>query len=121
MKIEDIKKILYDIVHNSLFVSSTPSSEDKEKLDEIYNYFIDNRNAIDDLRTILSLRNNDTKDAYDKYIRNILINVNTDIKLDILNNQTNYEDIIKNNNIYIDIWLSLTIDERISYLKNIRI
>ena len=37
MKIEDIKKILYDIVHNSLFVSSTPSSEDKEKLDEIYN------------------------------------------------------------------------------------
>ena len=118
MKIEDIKKILYDIVHNSLFVSSTPSSEDKEKLDEIYNYFIDNRNAIDDLRTILSLRNNDTKDAYDKYIRNILINVNTDIKLDILNNQTNYEDIIKNNNIYIDIWLSLTIDERISYLKN---
>lgn len=116
MELDNYKKTLYDIVHNNLYVSSILSEDDNKSLENIYNYFIDNDNAINDLRTLLTLRDNDTKEIYDKYIRNILVNIKTDIKLDILMSQDNYSDIIKNNNIFIDIYMSLNIDDKIHYL-----
>ena len=116
MELDNYKKTLYDIVHNNLYVSSILSEDDNKSLESIYNYFIDNDNAINDLRTLLTLRDNDTKEIYDKYIRNILVNIKTDIKLDILMSQDNYSDIIKNNNIFIDIYMSLNIDDKIHYL-----
>ena len=95
MKIEDYKKILFDIIHKTIYNSSTLSSEDSKIVEDLYKYFIDNSNAINDLRTLITLRNNDTKDVYDKYISNILVNVNNDIKFDILSSQDSYLDIIK--------------------------
>ena len=73
MELDNYKKTLYDIVHNNLYVSSILSEDDNKSLESIYNYFIDNDNAINDLRTLLTLRDNDTKEIYDKYIRNILV------------------------------------------------
>ncbi len=118
MKIEDYKKILFDIIHKSIYNSSTLSSEDSKIVEDLYKYFIDNSNAINDLRTLITLRNNDTKDVYDKYISNILVNVNNDIKFDILSSQDSYLDIIKNNNIFTDIYLSLSIEDKIKYLQS---
>lgn len=117
MNISDFKNILESIVHSTLYVSNTMSDEQKRNLKEIKAFLKKSDNFIDDLRTLLQTRNSENYFAYDKYINDFLVNSELKIKLEILNNQDKYDDVIKNPKIFINIWESLKIDEKIDYLK----
>lgn len=117
MNISDFKNILESIVQSTLYVSNTMSDEQKRNLKEIKAFLKKSDNFIDDLRTLLQTRNSENYFAYDKYINDFLVNSELKIKLEILNNQDKYDDVIKNPKIFINIWESLKIDEKIDYLK----
>ena len=117
MNISDFKNILESIVHSTLYVSNTMSDEQKRNLKEIKAFLKKSDNFIDDLRTLLQTRNSENYFAYDKYINDFLVNSELKIKLENLNNQDKYDDVIKNPKIFINIWESLKIDEKIDYLK----
>ncbi len=118
MNISDFKNILEELVHTKLYTSSKISKEQKHNYKEMKKYLRKSENLIEDIRTLLVTRNNENYFAYDEYIKEFLIDANIDIKLELLNNQNKYDDIIKNENIYISIWDSLNNKERISYLEN---
>lgn len=118
MNISDLKIILEDLVHSKLYVSSITTKEQQHNYKELKKYLKKSDNLIDDIRTILSTRNNENYFAYDQYIIDFLVDANIDVKLEILNNHTKYEDIIRNDDIYLSIWDSLNNKERISYLES---
>ncbi len=117
MNISDLKNILEDIVHTTLYVNSILTKEQEKKLKEIKKHLKDSNNLIEDIRTLISTRNNENYFAYDKYIEEFLINASLDVKLDILNNQSKYEDIIKDDNIFIRLWDSINSKDKLKYLE----
>lgn len=117
MNISDFKIILEDLVHSKLYTSSIITKEQQHNYKELRKYLKKSKNLIEDIRTLLITRNNENFFAYDEYIKDFLVDASIDIKLDILNNQQKYEDIIKNTDIYLDIWDTLNNKERITYLE----
>lgn len=117
MKISDFKILLEDLVHTKLYVSSKITDEQEKKYKELKNYLRKSENIIEDIRTLLSSRNSENHSAYDTYIIDFFSVANIDVKLDVLKNQSKYEDIIKNNDIYVEIWNFLNTKEKISYLE----
>ena len=115
MEVNDLKNQLYEAVHDDLYVSKV---KDINIENEIINFLCNSNNYFDDLRVIISNRNNENYACYDKYICNILKESSLDIKLEILNNQNFYSDIIKSNDTYLVIFNSLSIDDKYSYLEN---
>jgi len=118
MKATDYKLILENIVHRTLYENSSLSKQDKDKLNEIRNYLRKSKSFIDDLRLIISSRNSEDSFAYCKYISSFLNDSKKDVKLDILNNSNQYEDIMCNDALYLDLWDSLKDEEKIDYLLN---
>ncbi len=118
MKISDFKTVLEELVHSKLYVSSKLNKEQKRKYNELKDFLKKSDDLLCDLRTLLSSRNNENSFAYDEYIEDILKDASINIKLEILNEQSKYEDIIKNNNIYVSIWKTLNNKEKVSYLEN---
>lgn len=112
------KDSLEKIVHDSLYVNSTLSDDVKNELKVIINQLNDSNDYFSDLRTLISHRTNETTIAYNKYINDILCSCSDDNKLLIISNPEKYEDIIKDENIYINIALSLDEDNIISFLKS---
>lgn len=117
MNISDLKTKLEEIVHDTLYRFSKLNKKQKDDLKNIKEFLRESENFIDDLRTVISSRNNENYFAYDSYITEFLLDSSSDTKLEILNNQNNYEDIIRNNDIYIAIWNSLNITEKVTYLE----
>lgn len=117
MNISDLKNILEEIVHDTLYVSSKMTKEQKNNIKKIKDFLKDSENILEDIRVIISSRNNENYFAYDLYIKECLLDSSIDIRLEILNNQSKYEDIIKDNKIYLEIWNSLTISEKVTYLE----
>ena len=115
MEVNDLRNKLYEAVHDDLFISK---NKDIDIENEIINYLVNSKNYFDDLRIIISNRNNENYFCYDKYISNILKESSLDIKLEILNNQNFYSDIIRNNDTYLVIFNSLKDDEKYSYLES---
>ena len=118
MNISDFKKILEELIHTKLYKTSIITKSQKKEYKEIKKYMRSTDNFIDDLKTIISTRNNENYYAYDKYIIEFITDTSLDNKLLFLNNPDKYEDIIRNNDIYVELWESLTLKEKISYLKN---
>ncbi len=116
MKATEYKTILENIVHRTLYECSSLSKQDKEKLNEIRNYLKKSKSFIEDLRTIISSRNSENAFAYCKYISTFLNDCKKEIKLDILNNSNQYEDIMCNEALYINLWDSLTDEDKVNYL-----
>jgi len=114
MDVKDLKNKLYDAVHDDLYVNR---NKDIEIENEIINYLYNSKNYFDDLRIIISGRNNENYYCYDRYINNIVVESPTMVKLDILNSQELYNDIIRLNNTYLDIFLSLSNQDRFNYLS----
>ena len=112
------KDSLEKIVHDSLYVNSTLSDDVKNELKVIINQLNDSNDYFSDLRTLISHRTNETTIAYNKYINDILCSCSNDNKLLIISNPEKYEDIIKDETIYINIALSLDEDNIISFLKS---
>ena len=118
MKLTDYKFILEEIVHKTLYECSIISNEDNKLIEEINNYLVNSDSFIDDLRIIIGSRTSENYFAYNKYISMFLSNASLDIKLDILNNNDTYEDIMNNDELYISLWDSIHIDDKINYLNN---
>lgn len=117
MNIDDFKTILEDIVHTTLYVSTNISKKQKDNLKKLKEYLHNSKNFIDDLRTLLQTRNSENYFAYDKYINCFLTDSNIEIRLDILNNQDKYEDIIRDNKLFLNIWDTLKTNEKVEYLE----
>lgn len=117
MKISDFKILLEDLVRTKLYVSSKITKEQEKMYKELRNYLRKSENIIEDIRTLLSGRNSENYSAYDAYIIEFFNVANIDVKLEVLKNQIKYEDIIKNNEIFISIWNSLNTKEKIAYLE----
>lgn len=118
MNISDLKIILEDLVHSKLYISSVTTKEQQHNYKKMKKFLKKSEHLLDDIRALLVTRNNENYFAYDEYIKDFLIEANIDTRLEILNNQSKYEDIIKNNNIYISIWESLNNKEKITYLES---
>ncbi len=117
MNISDLRIILEEIVHDTLYTFSKLNKMQTDGLKKIREYLHTSDNFIEDLRGIISTRNNENYFAYDSYIIDFLLDSSDDIKLEILNNQYNYNDIIRSNDIYIAIWNSLNITKKVAYLE----
>lgn len=118
MNISDFKTILEEAVHTKLYESSKFTKEQKRNYKEIKKYMRNTNNFIEDLRLIVSTRNNENYYAYDRYIIDFLVETSLDNKLLVLNNQDKYTDIIRNDNIYTELWDSLSLKEKIEYLES---
>ncbi len=118
MNISDFKTILEDLIHSKLYKTSLITKEQKRNYKEMKKYMRNSKDFIDDLRTIVSTRNNENYYAYDEYIIDFLVDTTVENKLQLLNHQDKYEDIIRNDDIYIELWESLSLKERLEYLNS---
>ena len=118
MNISDFKTMLEKLIHSKLYESSVIAKEQKRNYKEIKKYMRNSKNFVDELRTIISTRNNENYYAYNEYIIDFLVETTLDNKLLFLNNQDKYEDIIRNEEIYIELWESLSLKEKLEYLEN---
>lgn len=116
--INDLKTILANIIETTLYKTTKLNKNQKNDLKKIKEYLRSSENIIEDIRTLISTRNNESYFAYDKYITDFFIESPISTKLEVLNNQSEYEDIFKNEEIYINIWNSLNIKEKCDYLNN---
>lgn len=118
MNISDFKNKLEVIVHNTLYVSSFKNEDDIKIIEDIKKYLSNDSNSvIDDIRVIVSTRNNENYFAYDEYINEFLLCCDIDTKKGILANFSQYGDLIKDDSIYINIWNSLDDNDKINYLE----
>ena len=108
MDINDYKSVLEDIVNSTLYVNPVISRDLVGKYEELKKYIINSNNAIDDIRTLLIARNNENYSAYDEYLKELLSLLTLDLKMEILNNQSKYDDIIKNDDVFVSLWDSST-------------
>lgn len=117
MQISDFKSILEDIIHTTLYISSELSEKQKKNIKELKNYLKTSEHVIEDIRLLLQTRNNENYFAYDSYVDSFLVNSSLDVRLEILMHQDKYEDIIKEQQIYVHLWNSLKLPEKVRYLK----
>ena len=85
MNISDLKTKLEEIVHDTLYRFSKLNKKQKDDLKNIKEFLRESENFIDDLRTVISSRNNENYFAYDSYITEFLLDSSSDTKLEILN------------------------------------
>lgn len=117
MNISDLKKIIEDLVYSTLYTNSNLNKEQNNNYKKVKKYLSESNNLIEDIRTIVSSRNNENYYAYDKYIKEFLLSANIDLKIEILSEYKKYEDIVKDNDIYIELWESLKVKDKIKYLE----
>ena len=117
MNINNLKSMFENIIHFSLYCSSTLSNDLEKDLITISNFIKKSQEPIDDIRVLLSTKNNENYFAYYKYIKEFITELDLATKLKILNFQNDYEDIIKDNDILLAIWQSINTDDKINYLK----
>ena len=86
MNISDFKTILEELVHYKLYESSKFSKEQKRSYKDMKKYMRNTNQFVEDLRTIVSTRNNENYYAYDKYIIEFITDTSLDNKLLFLNN-----------------------------------
>ena len=118
MNISDFKKILEDLIHTKLYKTSINTKTQKKDYKDLKKYMRSTDNFLEDLRTVISTRNNENYYAYDKYIIDFITDTKLENKLLFLNNPEKYEDIIRDNSIYVELWESLSLKEKIEYLKS---
>lgn len=120
MDINEFKNTLESIVNSTLYVNPVISNDLMNKYEALKKYIRNSKSAFDDIRTLLIARNSENYSAYDEYLKELLCALSLENRLELLNNQSNYEDIIKNNDIYISLWDSLNINDKVKYLENKR-
>ena len=118
MDINELKDKFEEIIHSYLYNNSTLSEEMEKTLDNIKEYLKNSKTAVEDIRVLLSTKNNENYFAYYKYIKDFIVELDISIKLEILNKQNEYEDILKDEDILLNIWKSLDNEEKVNYLNN---
>ena len=118
MNINEYKGILENIVHNTLYILDDINDKDEQHLKDMVKYLKDSEDFFNDFRVLISSKNNENYFAYDKYIEYFLTQSDYEIKEEIITNYENYDDIIKNDGIYISIWNTFSDKQKINYLIN---
>ena len=118
MDINIIKKDLENIIHDDLYGNADVINNKESKISEISNFLNKSKNILDDIRTLFSTKNNETCFAYDKYLLTFIEKAPISDKMELLNNQEKYEDLTSDSDILIEIWNTLSDEEKIDYLKN---
>ena len=118
MNITEYKGILENIVHDSLYVLDRHSDKQEEYLNEMIKYLSQSEDYFNDFRILISSRSNENYFAYNEYIERFLVSASYEIKEEVLSNYDNYDDIIRDNDIYLSIWKSFNSEHKINYLKN---
>lgn len=116
MNIEELKRKLENIVHSLLYRSSHITDKQEKDLEEIMEYLHNSNKVIDDIRVIISSKTNENYYMYDKYIKDFLNEIDTEKKLDLLYNQEDYEDLLRNEDIILSLWNSLDDEDKVKYL-----
>ncbi len=117
MKVNDYKIILEDIVHKELYENSVLNEDDKNNIKAIKKYLSSSTNITDDIRTIISSKNNENYFAYDKYIISFLKEAKPETKLEILYSEDKYRDLLRNDEAFLKLWETLNFDEKLEFLK----
>lgn len=107
--------MLEDLIHDILYVSN--KTDRLDVIDKISSYLQTSKHVLDDIRLIVSSRNNENYYAYDEIILKLLLECDKDTKILVITNFSQYEDLIKDNSIYISLWNSLSCKEKIEYLE----
>lgn len=118
MNISDLRIMLEEVVYNTLYVSSKMNQENKKKIKKIKDYLKTSETFISDIRYLIMGRNNENYAIYNQFIGDFFVCSTDTIKLEILNNQENYEDIIKEEKIFEDILESLEVEKQYTYFQN---
>ena len=114
MHIEDYKRILQNIVHQDLYGTIL---EGENSIEEVYAFLKNSSSFIDDVRSLISFRTNETVYAYEKYIQNFFLEASSEIKRNVLLFQEEYQDIIKVDNTFLSLWNSLSYQDKVTYLE----
>ncbi len=117
MKINDYKNILKDLVHKELYENSVLNDDDKNNIKAIKKFLNSSNSIADDIRTIVSSKDNENYYAYDKYIISFLKEAKKETKLEILYNQEQYKDLLRNDELYLKLWETLNFNEKLEYIK----
>lgn len=120
MNINDYKNVLEEMIHTTLYVHPTLTKEQEKNYQGLKDYLKNSNQPINDIRTLLSTRTNENYYAYDKYLEDFLTLLPLEDKLELLNDQYKYEDIFKNDSVYIALWDSIDVKTQIEYLINKR-
>ena len=113
MDINIIKKDLENIIHDDLYGNADVINNKESKISEISNFLNKSKNILDDIRTLFSTKNNETCFAYDKYLLTFIEKAPISDKMELLNNQEKYEDLTSDSDILIEIWNTLSDEEKI--------
>lgn len=116
--LEDYRIILNKIVYKRQYESMELLDDDLKDLKLIYDYFKNSDNFIGDLRNLLVDRNNENEEIYNEYISEILQLASVEIRIELLNLPVKYGDIIKDDRMYINVFMSLPENERLRYLHS---
>ena len=117
MKSTDYKMILEEIIHSTLY-EGYQKEDFIDKVNEIANYLKDSNSFIDDLRTIVSSKNSENYYVYSSYIIHFLSVAPLNVKLELLNNHSLYEDFMFDDSIYQGLWYGMHVEEKINYLNS---
>lgn len=118
MSYTDYRVALEEIVHKTLYECSLLSSEDNRTLENISKHLNNSSSFVDELRNIIVGRNNDNYFTYNKYVSMFLNDAPLEIKLNMLNNFDDFEDILNTNQLCIDLWKSLDCEDKVKYLND---
>ena len=117
MKIDDYKNILKEIVHKELYENSVLNDDDKNNLKAIKKFLSASNSIVDDIRTIISSKSNENYYAYDKYIISFLKEAKPEVKLEVLYDQEQYSDLLRNDELFLKLWETLNFNEKLEYIK----
>lgn len=120
MKNNDYAKKLEEIVNYSIYQNAELTMEYKKDLKDINRYLQSSPDFIETLRSLLVGKSNENYLAYEVYVKDFLKKANKDVKKNLLNEQYKYEDLLRSDELYYEMWDSLKIDERIDYLVDKR-
>ncbi len=117
MNINELKVMLENLIHSLLYKNSKLTTKEENTINNITEYLQNSNNILENLRILISTKNNENYFLYDKYLKIFLLNLKITQKLEIINNLDNYNDIIKDNDTIVSIWSTLNTTQKLDYLK----
>ncbi len=118
MNIEDIKNSILNIVNEIIYKSNIFTEDIDSELSKITDYLKDNKNILEDTKSILKDRNNENYIYFDDVIIKIYTRLTKDIKLNILYNSDVYYDIFKSKIVLLRIWQTLPKKDKVKFITD---
>lgn len=117
---QELKNDLNNLVHKKLYVSNFLDNEDQQKIKKIINFLKGKEDIYDDLKIILSDRNNENSLTFAEFLEKILVELDEKTKIYILENNEKYKELLKQDELFCNIWLSLKDKTKLKYLNGKR-